>query len=100
MSSDISVDETAPAKRDKSMLFELCARRAAADTCCEHEQQSADRAETPRERDLPACNPCVNLCIASSARALTVTRSARLSDRHVRGLRSRGKHMGFVVDSG
>eukprot|EP00965_Chrysotila_dentata_P194036 6176112-Pleurochrysis_carterae.AAC.1 len=49
--------------------------------------------------DCEAKHP-VNLRIASSARALIATRSVRLSDRHARGLRSYGKHIGFVVDSG
>eukprot|EP00965_Chrysotila_dentata_P001455 47686-Pleurochrysis_carterae.AAC.1 len=101
-SSDFSVNEAEPAKRDNSTSSEACAQQTVAGSCSGHEQLSAAGAETSREHDCgsAACNPCVDPCIASSARALTVTRSARLSDRHVRGLRIRGKHIGFVVDSG
>eukprot|EP00965_Chrysotila_dentata_P120076 3971940-Pleurochrysis_carterae.AAC.1 len=42
----------------------------------------------------------IDLNIASNARALHATRSRRHSDRHARGLRNQGKHIGFVVDSG
>eukprot|EP00965_Chrysotila_dentata_P034756 1156730-Pleurochrysis_carterae.AAC.1 len=42
----------------------------------------------------------VELNIASNARALHATRSKRHSDQHVRGLQNKGKHIGFVVDSG
>eukprot|EP00965_Chrysotila_dentata_P034158 1136962-Pleurochrysis_carterae.AAC.1 len=45
-------------------------------------------------------NVCIDLHIASNARALVATRPARLSDKHTRGLRATGKHIGFVVDSG
>eukprot|EP00965_Chrysotila_dentata_P079645 2627083-Pleurochrysis_carterae.AAC.1 len=102
LSSDVSVSKIAPAKCDSNMPPEACAQRTVTDSNGDPEQLSTADAETSRERECgtAACNPCVELCIASSARALTVTRSARLSDRHVRGLRTRGKHIGFVVDSG
>eukprot|EP00965_Chrysotila_dentata_P129319 4274682-Pleurochrysis_carterae.AAC.1 len=39
---------------------------------------------------------CIDLRIASCARALVATRTARLSDKHTRSLRTKGKHIGFV----
>eukprot|EP00965_Chrysotila_dentata_P001589 52334-Pleurochrysis_carterae.AAC.1 len=94
-SSVFSVNKTEPATRNDRMSSECHPQQIVADSCNGHEQQSITGVETPRERECAsaASNPCVNLCIASSARALTVTRSARLSDRHVRGLRTRGKHI-------
>eukprot|EP00965_Chrysotila_dentata_P010838 352220-Pleurochrysis_carterae.AAC.1 len=38
-------------------------------------------------------NACIDLRNASNARALVATRSARLSDKHTRGLRATGKHI-------
>eukprot|EP00965_Chrysotila_dentata_P177698 5869820-Pleurochrysis_carterae.AAC.1 len=66
----------------------------------EREQSPLDPAKTQRSRGCRTRGSCVDLCIASNPRALTVTRSARLSDWHTRSLRSHGKHIGFVVDSG
>eukprot|EP00965_Chrysotila_dentata_P059173 1963673-Pleurochrysis_carterae.AAC.1 len=68
------------------MLPETSARRAVTDSYSDPVQSPAAGAGTSREHELgaAACDPCVDLCIASSARALTVTRPARLSDRHVR----------------
>eukprot|EP00965_Chrysotila_dentata_P015162 501618-Pleurochrysis_carterae.AAC.1 len=86
LSSDVSVSKIEPAKCDNSMPSAACAQRTVTDSCSGPEQLSAAGAGTSREHECgtAACNPCVDLCIASSARALTVTRSARLSDRHVR----------------
>eukprot|EP00965_Chrysotila_dentata_P127276 4208942-Pleurochrysis_carterae.AAC.1 len=45
-------------------------------------------------------NQHVDLRITSNPRVLIATRAGRHSDRHARGLRTHGKHIGFVVDSG
>eukprot|EP00965_Chrysotila_dentata_P094814 3135727-Pleurochrysis_carterae.AAC.1 len=60
--------------------------------CLEREQSPLDPTKTQRSRDCRTRGSCVDLCIASNPRALTVTRQARLSDRHTRGLRSHALH--------
>eukprot|EP00965_Chrysotila_dentata_P065816 2180191-Pleurochrysis_carterae.AAC.1 len=69
--------------------------------CAEHVAEPTAPSEqvSAESLDCEAKNP-VDLHIASSPRALIATRSVRHSDRHARGLRSHGKHIGFVVDSG
>eukprot|EP00965_Chrysotila_dentata_P134245 4439456-Pleurochrysis_carterae.AAC.1 len=71
------------------------------------EQPPPETPKSPDDSDQPV-NPLsdrkasrpVDLNIASNARALHATRSRRHSDRHARGLRTQGKHIGFVVGSG
>eukprot|EP00965_Chrysotila_dentata_P139622 4616330-Pleurochrysis_carterae.AAC.1 len=65
-----------------------------AKTCPDDSSQPVNQSNG-RESSLP-----IDLNIASNARALHATRSRRHSDRHARGLRNQGKHIGFVVDSG